>query len=196
MSTKYAYAAIAVPYVTKYVTGSIICVYVWWFLIKKRCNNKHELTSQLYSNHVNRASTPNCTDIMPKPTHERAFAFRPAFISNSIRFCVFNLIVYHHRHRWEASAARIYEKGIIFFQLESRTNENSIFATQNKLANNWIWNFHSVAYFDSLWNNFSNKICYLPSPMVLVLNLKALIARVVRVLDESGTRQHEEPHRA
>lgn len=52
------------------------------------------------------------------------------------------------------------------------------------------------AYFDSLWNNFSNKICYLPSPMVLVLNLKALIARVVRVLDESGTRQHEEPHRA
>lgn len=53
-----------------------------------------------------------------------------------------------------------------------------------------------MAYFDSLWNNFSNKICYLPSPMVLVLNLKALIARVVRVLDESGTRQHEEPHRA
>lgn len=43
----------------------------------------YKLTSQLYSNHVRRANTPNCTDIKPNPTHESMFAFLPAFRSNS-----------------------------------------------------------------------------------------------------------------
>lgn len=56
----------AVPYVTKYVTGSII--------------------SQEYSHHVNLANIPNWTDINPNPAHAIQFVFLTATSSIWFRF--------------------------------------------------------------------------------------------------------------